>query len=134
MESAHDSKATCEEKIPPARGWCRTSLELLAYYESKLLSHLSVPFKSYPVSLQTDQPNLKSVCNEHINTLEICPDNKNSESKPTLVVIHGIYVCRAIFLSRAFRLTPRLATAALPGNRTQASPPALASLSTLTLR
>ena len=94
MASADVKPSVFEDKIPPAKGWCRTSLDLLAYYESKLLSHLSVPFKSYPVPLQTDKPHLKSVCNEHINTLEICPDDKYSESKPTLVVIHGKHESR----------------------------------------
>ena len=87
-----NSESTRQERIPPARGWSRTSAELLAYYESKLLGHLTVPYKSYQVSLQTDRPELKALSKEYINTLEICPEQKpNATSKqPNLVVVHGI--------------------------------------------
>ena len=74
--------------IPQAKGWTRTSAELLAYYESKILGHLKVPHRLYQVSLQTDNKDLQCVANEYINTLEI--DQSTKSASPPLVVVHGI--------------------------------------------
>ncbi len=88
--------------IPPAKGWTRTSSELLAYYESKILGHLKVPHKLYQVSLHTDRPEFQSLANEFINTLEIPVETTNSSNRsiaerPPLVIVHGsIFFCAEI--------------------------------------
>jgi hypothetical protein len=76
--------------LPDAKGWHRTSPELLAYYESKLLSHLPLPFRVYQVPLQNNNSEFKYLCNEFINTLEvISDDDAKLTQKPTIVVVHG---------------------------------------------
>ncbi len=76
--------------LPNPKGWRRTSPELLVYYESKLLSHLPVPFRVYQVPLQSDKSDFKNICKEFINTLEVIPDdNSKLPQKPTIVVVHG---------------------------------------------
>ncbi len=83
-----------ESAIPQGKGWSRTSSELLAYYESKILGHLNVPHKLYQVSLDTNRPELQSLSNEFINTLEIENNSKSTsnlslDDHPPLVIVHG---------------------------------------------
>jgi len=76
---------------PYPKGWNRTSPELLVYFERKLLSHLSVPFRVYPVQLQSKNLEFKKLCKEYINTLEVvsCDEAGLTRKKPTIVIIHG---------------------------------------------
>ena len=88
------------QQRPEPKGWHRTSPELLAYYESKLLSHLSVPFKVYPVSLQNNKPELRHLCNEFINTLELVSSGDMGLSHgSTVVVLHGFASAMATFVN-----------------------------------
>jgi hypothetical protein len=93
---------SAEEQTPKAKGWSRTSWELLAFYENKLLSHLTVPYKSYQVSLQTDKPELKALTKDHLNTLEILGDQRATQAiktPPNLVVIHGAVISFCLILT-----------------------------------
>jgi pimeloyl-ACP methyl ester carboxylesterase len=88
------------QQRPEPKGWHRTSPELLAYYESKLLSHLSVSFKVYPVSLRNNKPELRHLCNEFINTLELLSSGDMGLSHgSTVVVLHGFASAMATFVN-----------------------------------
>jgi hypothetical protein len=79
-----------QQRRPCPKGWNRTSPELLVYFERRLLSHLSVPFRVYPVQLQSKNLEFKKLCKEYINTLEVVScDEAGLTRKPTIVIIHG---------------------------------------------
>ena len=79
-----------QQTVPKPTGWHRTSQELLAYHESRLLRHLQVPFRVYHVPLRSNNPELIHLSDEFINTLEVTPeDDVASMKKPTIVVIDG---------------------------------------------
>ena len=78
-----------DNKLPKAKGWYRTSAELLAHFESQILSLLRSPFRLDQIPLsRANKPEFESLKNEFINTLEIHPDRK-PDSNPPLVMMHG---------------------------------------------
>jgi hypothetical protein len=73
------------QQRPSPKGWHRTSPELLAYYESKLLNHMEAQFTVYQVQLNSETN--PTLCGQFINTMEVISDDECL--KPTIVIIHG---------------------------------------------
>lgn len=74
----------------------RTSYKKLIYYETKLISHVNIPYKIYQVNLQNNIIKFNYLNNEYINTFEIISNIKN---KPVIVVIHGFASGIATFVN-----------------------------------
>lgn len=86
-------------KPPEAKGWCRTSEQLLEYHETMLLRHLSVPYNTYRVPLSKDSQTF-------IHTLEIAPGMSHSTTA-SLVLIHGFASAMATFVNVLQELSKR---------------------------
>lgn len=75
--------------ISPSRWkWIPTSKDLLEFYQNRLLAHIKSPFR-----LQQIEFELESAPAEHkhtINTLSVSASGNDSDSRPHLLLIHGL--------------------------------------------
>lgn len=109
------SSAAVSEDAPKGKGvWCRTSEELVQYWENRLLSGMKTPWVTRRVdvsSVALNHPDVRTGAPLFVHTLEVDPAGKvlgrTRGEKPVLVMMPGFACGQAVF----FQMFDQLSTA-----------------------